>query len=289
LRPDDPLHVHEFLAVADTSGTTSDARVFLAAPVVQLALEAAFASHIVEEDIVVWDEREDAVAARSRRRLGQLVLADRPRSDADPAEIAQAVLTGIRRLGINVLPWTDDLRQWQRRVLLLHRLRPDDGWPEVGDATLLDSLDAWLSPYLTDIRRRSQFDRIPLRQALQALLPWPLPKKLDALAPERLQVPSGSNVALRYEDDGPPVLAVKLQEVFGLTESPRIADGQVAVTMELLSPARRPLAVTGDLRSFWGNAYPQVRAEMRGRYPKHDWPEDPLTAIPTSRAKRRPG
>jgi len=284
---EDPLFGHDFLAIAETDGAASDARVFLAAPLSRAALDDAFGAQMVDEQSVAWDDREGAVVAQARRRLGQLSLDARPLARPDPAAVGQAVLDGIRRLGLAALPWTDDLQQWRHRVQLLRSSFPDDGWPDVTDAALLTGLENWLLPYLTGVTRRAQFSQIPLRQALETLLSWPLPERLRDLAPERLSVPSGSAAVLRYGSDGPPALRVRLQEVFGLTETPTIAGGRVAVTMELLSPAQRPLAVTGDLASFWRNAYPSVRAEMRGRYPKHHWPEDPIAATPTRTTKRR--
>jgi ATP-dependent helicase HrpB len=196
-----------------------------------------------------------------------------------------AVLTGVRSLGLSALPWSDDLARLRHRVAFARAVDWRTAWPDLGDAALLASLETWLQPYIAGITRRSQFGRIDLRAALSALLPWPLPNRLDDIAPARVVVPSGSAIDVDYGAEGGPALAVKLQEVFGQSDTPTVGgEARVAVTLHLLSPARRPLAVTRDLASFWRNAYTAVRAEMRGRYPKHVWPENPMAATPTRRS-----
>jgi ATP-dependent helicase HrpB len=197
------------------------------------------------------------------------------------------MLEGVRRLGLDALPWTADLRQWQARVALLKRELPGEEWPDLGDAALLGNLEQWLAPWLAGVTRREQLARVDLRSALHALLDWNLRRRLDELAPTHIVVPSGSRIALDYAGAS-PALAVRLQEVFGWQESPRIAGGRVAVTLELLSPARRPVQVTRDLASFWARGYADVRKDLRGRYPRHYWPDDPYTATPT-RKVRPPG
>jgi ATP-dependent helicase HrpB len=280
----DPLAAQDFLAVADLDGAARDARIYLAAPVSRTEIEQAFAADIVDVDDVSWDSREQIVQARRQRRLGALVLEDRPLAKADPALLQAAMLTGIHAMGLGALPWTDTTQTLRRRVALLRKAYPEDSWPDLSDAALLETLETWLGPYLDGVTRRAHLATVDLNAALRSLLPWPLPQKLDDLAPTHLTVPSGSQIALDYGADGGPALHVKLQEVFGLTDTPTIAGGRVPVTLHLLSPARRPVAVTGDLRSFWTNVYPQVRGEMRGRYPRHIWPENPLEAAPTRRS-----
>ena len=192
---------------------------------------------------------------------------------------------GLRRDGLDSLPWSDGARRLRDRLRFLHRVLGDP-WPDVGDEALLEGLDDWLGPDLPAVARGKRPD---LGGALRRLLPWPEAARLDALAPERLEVPSGSRVAVAYDQDQ-PVLAVRLQETFGWASTPRVADGRVPVLLHLLSPAGRPAAVTADLASFWVQGYPQVRAELRGRYPKHAWPQDPGTAQPlrgTPRPRRR--
>ena len=282
--PGDPLAAQEFLSVADLDGASRDARIYLAAPVLKSELEEVFAADIVDADEIAWDAREQIVLMRRQKRLGALVLEDKPLTKADPAAVQAAMITGLRAMGLAALPWGEGTRSLQKRVALLRGALPEQGWPGVSDDTLTASLEEWLGPYLEGISRRSHLERVNLGDALRALLPWPLPQKLDELAPTHLTVPSGSSIALDYDSDGGPALHVKLQEVFGLLDTPAIASGRLPVTLHLLSPARRPVAVTGDLRSFWQNIYPQVRGEMRGRYPRHIWPENPLETAPTKRS-----
>jgi ATP-dependent helicase HrpB len=220
---------------------------------------------------------------RRQRRLGALVLAEHMLGKADPAALQGAMLAGVRAMGLAVLPWSDATRALRARVAVLRAAFPEDGWPDMSDAGLLASLEHWLGPYIDGVTRRSHLDKIDLDASLRSLLAWPQPQKLDALAPTHVGVPSGSQIAIDYGAPGGPALHVKLQEVFGLQDTPTVAGGRLPLTLHLLSPARRPLAVTRDLRSFWANVYPQVRGEMRGQYPRHIWPENPLEATPTRR------
>jgi ATP-dependent helicase HrpB len=278
LDPAEPLAAEEFLAVADLDGAARDARIFLAAPLARADIEDLFADQIVTAEEVAWDAREGAVQARRQRRFGALVLEERPLADADPDRVRAALGEGIRQLGLAALPWDRNASVLRQRLAFLHATFPENGWPDVSDAALRDTLDTWLGPYLSGLRRRDQLDRVDLTAALRALLPWELASKLDALAPTHLAVPSGSHIAVDYGSEGGPSLHVKLQEMFGQVTPPTVAGGRVPVTLHLLSPAQRPVAVTRDLASFWRNVYPQVRGEMRSRYPRHIWPEDPLVA-----------
>jgi len=189
-------------------------------------------------------------------------------------------------LGLAALPWSREAESLRARIDFLHRAL-DAAWPDVSDAALLAGIEEWLAPYLTGITRRAQFGQIDLAAALSAQLDYAARRQLDALAPTHIEVPSGSRIAIDYAAGNVPVLAVKLQEMFGATATPAVAQGKVPLLIHLLSPAGRPLQVTRDLAGFWKNSYPQVRSEMRGRYPKHPWPDDPLTAPPTARTKRR--
>ena len=236
---------------------------------------------------VYWDEREQAVLARRQRRLGELILSDAAARNPDPAQLALAMLEGVRSMGLDALPWTAVLRQWQARVLFSRTAQPDatPAWPDVSDAALLTTLDDWLLPWLDGVARRTHLARLDLRAALHGLLNWQQQQQLDAFAPTHLEVPSGSRLAIDYLDGPVPSLSVRLQEVFGLRETPRIADGRIGVLLKLLSPARRPVQVTRDLESFWKTAYHDVRRELKGRYPRHYWPEDPHQAEPTRRAR----
>jgi len=278
----------EYLVVAALDAGEREARIQLAAPLDPALLEKHFGALVEETTSVEWDPRSESVAARRLRRLGDLVVAEEPlRGNA--AGTTAAMIDGIRALGLGCLPWTRDLEQWRARVAFARAHDPQgaDTWPDVSDGTLLKTLDAWLAPWLDGITRREQLARVDLRAALLGMLQWNAQRRLDAYAPTHLPVPSGSRIAIDYSS-GLPTLAVRLQEVFGLGESPRVADGLVPVTMELLSPARRPVQVTRDLESFWSRGYHEVRKELKGRYPKHYWPEDPRDAVATRRV-RPPG
>ena len=210
-----------------------------------------------------------------RTRMGW--VEDRP--------VLLAVRRLVRRMGLDCLPWTDELREWQARLLSLRHWFPDEEWPDLSDASLVARLEEWLEPWLDGITRREHVQRLNLAAALRALLDYRLQARLDNAAPTHLQVPSGSRIRLRYHPGEPPVLAVKLQELFGLADTPRIADGRIAVTLHLLSPAQRPIQVTQDLRGFWERTYGEVKKELKGRYPKHPWPDDPWSATPTRRTR----
>jgi ATP-dependent helicase HrpB len=280
----------EFIVAADLDAGEREARIYLAAPLARPLLEAHLGHLVRDESEVTWDDRTNAVVAHRVRRLDALVLDDTPWPNAPVDATRAAMLQGIRSLGLGALPWTRDLEQWRARLLLL-RANLDPGqaseWPDVSDAALLASLEQWLSPWLEKATRRDHLARVDLRGALHGLLDWNHQRQLDELMPTHLAVPSGSRIAIDYES-GTPKVSVRLQEVFGLMESPRIARGRVPVTMELLSPARRPVQVTQDLASFWARTYQDVRKELKGRYPKHFWPEDPYSAPPT-RKVRPPG
>lgn len=224
--------------------------------------------------------------ARQQRQLGALLLHDAPLSPVPAEALRQALCVGIRQMGIACLPWTNTLRQWQARVLLLRQQQPES-WPDVSDSTLEAQLEEWLLPFLPQCTRKSQLKNCDLGAALHSLLTYQQGRDLEKLAPAKLTVPSGSSIALDYCQGEKPVLAVKLQELFGWEESPRIAQGAVPVMLHLTSPAGRPLQITQDLGHFWRNSYAQVRADMRGRYPKHPWPENPLEAQATAFTKKK--
>ncbi|SFW92312.1 ATP-dependent RNA helicase [Amycolatopsis australiensis] len=232
---------------------------------------------VSEVDEVTWD---GDVVARRVRKLGAIVLSEKPLQDAD---VRDALVTGLRENGLGLLKWSADATRLRERMAFLHRVLGAP-WPAVDDATLLSDVDSWLD--LSRARRKADLGTIDAGAALKALLPWPEAAKLDELAPDRLEVPSGSHIRVDYRGDQ-PVLAVKLQETFGWTETPKLAGGRVPVLLHLLSPAGRPAAITADLAGFWTTGYPAVRADLRGRYPKHPWPEDPATAVPTRHTRRR--
>lgn len=281
----EPLSAEDWLAVADLDGAVRESRIFLAAPVTLAELEEVFADAIVEAEEVAWDAREEVVQARRRRTLFALVLKETRLAKPPADAVARAMADGVRQMGLACLPWTDDLRRWRERVAFLRRIEGEE-WPDLSDSALMETLDDWLAPHLGGLTRRAHLERLDLGNALRALLPWPMQKRLEEEAPTHVTVPSGSRVPIDYEGET-PVLAVRLQEMFGLAETPRVARGRVPLLLHLLSPARRPVQVTRDLASFWANAYRDVKADLKGQYPKHYWPDNPLEAEPTARAKPR--
>ncbi|MCC1497930.1 ATP-dependent helicase HrpB [Alcanivorax sp. 1008] len=275
----DSLAGASYVVAASLDGAGREARIFLAAPVSAASIDSLFRDQIVERKEAGWDDNSGAVRGWQRRCLGALVLEERSTALSDPALISEGMLVAIRRLGLDCLPWTEELQQWRARVAIMAALEPQQ-WPALGDEYLLETLQQWALPWLAGISRRDQLKLFPLQQALQGLLERKQNDSLNGLLPTHITVPTGSRMAIDYRAEGGPVLAVKLQELFGLTETPRLAGGRVPLTIHLLSPARRPVGVTADLASFWQQGYPQVRKELRGRYPKHPWPEDPLNASP---------
>lgn len=288
LPEDDPLAGEPWLVAAELDGQARESRIFLAATICQAELETGLAAHIETMETAGWDEERGRMVALRQRQLGALVLAESELADP-PAEVLEAgLLAAVRAKGLDALPWTPSARQWQARVMCLHRLIPDD-WPNLDNASLMESLNDWLRPYLRGARSWRDIERLDLLSALKSQIKPARWAELDRLAPARISIPTGRQVEIDYQADGGPVLATKLQSVFGWKTTPTIADGRQPLVLHLLSPAGRPLAVTADLASFWHNAYPEVRKDMRGRYPKHPWPEDPLSAPAMDRAKRRPG
>ncbi len=279
----------EMIVAVDVDDRDRDARVLLAAPLARSDFEAHFADAIERVDVTEWNPREEAVVARRRVRYGALVLDEKPLPQIPAEAVRRAMLDGIRALGLDALPWTRDARDLQARIEFARRLGVDElaDWPPFDDAALAATLDDWLAPWLDGMSRREHLARLPLADALSTRLGWERLRRLDELAPARLVVPSGSSIRIDYVDENAPVVAVRLQEVFGLVETPRIGGGRVPVTFRLLSPAQRPVQVTRDLASFWRTAYRDVRKDLRGRYPKHDWPENPLEAQPVRGVRRR--
>ena len=279
------LSQEHYLAVAQLDGTGDWARILAAAPVRLQDLERYCAGQISAVDLLEWDDRSEAVRARRQRRLGQLILEDRATHEPDQAQVTAALLFGLRRAGLAALPWTKEQHQWRARIALLYRV--DSTWPDLSDEALTRNLEQWLGPFLSGLMSLAQLRRLDLQAPLDSLLTWQQRQELPRLAPTHMTVPSGSQVRLDYEQGESPVLAVRLQEMFGCQDTPRIADGKVPVMVHLLSPAGRPVQVTKDLASFWRSAYQEVKKELRGRYPRHHWPDDPLSAQPTNRIKRR--
>ncbi|MBF8162883.1 ATP-dependent helicase HrpB [Ectopseudomonas hydrolytica] len=288
----DALMKHEWLVVADLGSRQGqrEERIYLAADLDPALFERELAEQVTTLEVLDWDEREGVLRAERQRKVGELVLERQALAALDEDTRSRALVGLVRRKGLELLPWTPELRQWQARVALLRELdlqqQGQSEWPDLSDAALLTSLEQWLTPFLGKVNRLSHFANLDLPAILQTLLPWPLPQRLDELAPRTLSVPSGSRIAIDYTEN-PPVLAVRLQELFGLAATPRIAGGRLGLKLHLLSPARRPVQVTQDLASFWANTYLEVKKDLKGRYPKHYWPDDPLIAEPTARAKPR--
>ncbi|MAU41451.1 MAG: ATP-dependent helicase HrpB [Kordiimonas sp.] len=295
LPTDDPLSACEYLAVARLGSaggrpgalaTSANSRVFLAAPLDRVALETYFDTLIEDTEEVVWDKDRKAVRAQNVQRLGQIRL--REEATTPSAEAAQeALLQGVRAEGLACLSWDKRAKAFQQRIEFLYQHGDDsDDWPDLREATLYDGLEEWLEPYVTGLTRLEQLQKLSLTDILRQQLTWEQQQMLDVLAPEHITVPSGSRLPIDY-GQSPPVLKVRLQEMFGAETTPTVVGGKIALVIHLLSPAGRPLQITQDLKGFWHNSYPGVRAEMRGRYPKHHWPEDPFSIAPTRRTKSR--
>jgi ATP-dependent helicase HrpB len=282
------LSRQELIVAIDLDDRERDARIRLAAALSREDIDREMASRLVRSDSVEWNAREQAVLARRVLRLDSLVLEESALPEVPREEARAAMLEGIRQLGVESLPWSREARDLQARLAFMRRLGGDfERWPDLTDAALAASIGDWLAPWLDGITRREHLARIPLLDALLALLSWDQRRELDALAPTHLAVPSGSRVRIDYTDESAPAVSVRLQEVFGLEATPRIGGGRVPVTFKLLSPAQRPVQVTRDLGSFWRGSYAEVRKDMRGRYPKHYWPENPLEAEPVRGVRRR--
>ena len=280
----DPLHREPWLAIAQVDAGTHEGKIFMAAPLDDKDLVAL----AEEKEIVSWDIAREMITATRELRLGNLVLSGKPLKEVPDEKRIQVLCRIIRETGLSFLNWQEDHAAWQARVLSLKQWRPYETWPDVTDQNLLNTLEEWLAPFLENFYKRSELQRLDLNTILPSILPWDLNTKFQQLAPARLPVPSGSMVKLNYFSDGrPPVMEVRLQEVFGMLETPAVNEGKNKVVMHLLSPGYKPVQVTQDLKSFWGNTYAEVRKELRSRYPKHSWPEDPWTAQAIRGAKKK--
>ncbi len=285
----DPLARAEWLVAAELTDDTAEAKIRLAAPLDQSEVEAAFADQMERRTLTFWDKRSEAVISVNRLCLGAITVHEGGQAAPDAADLRAALFEGIRQKGISQLPWSKRARALQERVLFLRRALPEQSWPDFSDDALLSDLDTWLGPFCDGVTRWSHVTALDLAAILQRRLEACGCSRhaLDTLAPTHLPVPSGSNIQVRYDQD-PPYMEVRIQEVFGLTCTPTVAGGRVPVVLHLLSPAHRPVQVTRDLESFWSTGYALVRKDLRGRYPKHYWPEDPHQAEPTRRVRPRP-
>jgi ATP-dependent helicase HrpB len=284
--PASALSREPFLAVAELTGTAAQGRIVLAAPLTLAEIDAQFAERIESREEIIFDDASASLRTRRLRRLGVIALAEQPMKVAPNDDTARMLADGIARLGIERLPWSKPLRQWRDRVMFLRRAEGDE-WPDLSDAALAVTAAHWLAPALADKTSLSSFGADDLTQAVHTLLPWNMARRLEAEAPTHFTAPSGSSVPIDYEAEQGPKLAIRVQELFGLDQHPAIAGGRTPLLVELLSPAHRPVQVTRDLPGFWRGSYAAVKAEMKGRYPRHPWPDDPLLAAPTRRAKPR--
>jgi ATP-dependent helicase HrpB len=278
----------KWLAVAEAGGmarSTSDL-IQSAAALDEALFDSLLADQIVNNTLVEWDSKTKRFIAEQREQIGSLVLSCSKLAKVPADAKQEALIKYVQTSGLETLPFTPELRQWQARVELVRTTIGDKAWPEVSNEHLLASMSDWLGPYLEPINLLSHFKKLDLKSILTAILTWEQNQQLNVLAPQRLQVPSGSSYALDYTTT-PPVLAVKLQEMFGCIDTPAVLNGRVSLTVHLLSPAGRPVQVTQDLAGFWASSYQDVRKEMKGRYPKHSWPEDPQNAVPTRGTKPR--
>lgn len=284
--PASALAREAFLVVADIAGTAASGRILAAAAITLEEIEAAFAERIDSVTQVSFDKASRSLRARASRRLGAATLGERILPVPLDAASAVILARGIAGLGLDSLPWTPALAQWRSRLSFL-RAAEGNAWPDLSDAALSASVEDWLAP---ELEGRTNLDAVTaddLGRALGALLPWDMRHRLDAEAPTHVEVPTGSRIPIDYDAEGGPVLAVRVQELFGLDRHPAIAGGRVPLVLHLLSPASRPIQITKDLPGFWRGSWSAVRAEMRGRYPRHPWPDDPLTEPPTRRVKPR--
>jgi ATP-dependent helicase HrpB len=280
-----PLARAPFIAVAELMGSAAQGRIVLAAPIGLAEIDERFGARIENRDEVTFDEKSLSLRARRSRRLGALALAEQTRKVEPSDDTARLLAEGIARAGIGKLPWTRSLTQWRDRVMFLRRAEGDE-WPDLSDAALAANV-GWLTPAFVDKIAVSQLSPDDLSNALTELVPWPLRRRLEAEAPTHFEAPTGTQAAIDYEAEAGPTISIRLQELFGLDKHPSIAGGRIPLVIELLSPGHRPVQVTRDLPGFWRGSYAAVRAEMRGRYPRHPWPDNPLDAPPTRRAKPR--
>ena len=284
---DSALIGEPWIVISELRHEARDALVQRAAPLDEQRLRRDFADRFITEDTVRWDAGRRALTAQRESRFDQIVFDARPAGRVDPALAAAALTDAVRELGLDALPWSESLQQWRERVRCLRDWMPDLGLPDLSDDALMATLDHWLMPAFAGKTRLDALGEDELANALKSGLDWALRQRIDQLAPTRITVPSGMERRIDYAYGQPPVLAVKLQELFGLADTPRVADGRVPVLLHLLSPGGKPLQVTSDLRNFWNATYAEVKKEMKGRYPKHPWPDDPWSAQATHRAKPR--
>lgn len=285
LQEHDPLTADEWISIAHLDGGTTEGKIFLAT-----AFDPAnLAELAVEKKVIIWDKEKKMITGQLQKQVGNLILESKPVEQIDAAQRITVICTMIREEGLRVLNWAEIHQEWQARVLSLRTWRPNEAWPDVSDEHLLHTLEEWLSPYLSAVGKLTELQKLDLLQILHSTLPWELSQKLDTLAPARMKVPTGSLIKLNYAADGSKVeMAVRLQEVFGLMDTPTVNEGRNKVVMHLLSPGYKPVQITQDLKSFWNKTYFDVRKDLLSRYPRHHWPDNPLTAEAVRGPKKRP-
>jgi ATP-dependent helicase HrpB len=279
-----------YIAVAELTGTAANGRILLAAPIAQAEIEQYFADQIETADEISFDRGAMALRARRKRTLHAITLSEAPLALSPSAETATVLADGLIAAGLDRLPWSKPAKQWRDRVMFLRKAEGEasqHSWPDLSDAALAAQREAWLVPALYDKTSLKEISAGDLSDALMTLLPWELRARLEREAPTHFEAPTGTQLAIDYEAEQGPSVAVRLQELFGLTTHPSLAKGAVPLVLELLSPAHRPVQVTRDLPGFWRGSYAAVRSDLRGRYPRHPWPEDPASAMPTRRVKPR--
>jgi ATP-dependent helicase HrpB len=276
-----------YIAVAELTGTAANGRILLAAPIAQAEIEQQFADQIETADEISFDRGALAVRARRKKTLHAITLSEAPMALKPSAETARVLADGLISAGLDKLPWSKPAKQWRDRVMFLRKAEGEPSWPDLSDDALVAQRETWLVPALYDKTSLKEFSAGELSDALMTLLPWELRARLEREAPTHFEAPTGTQLAIDYEAEQGPTIAVRLQELFGLNTHPSIAKGAVPLVLELLSPAHRPVQVTRDLPGFWRGSYAAVRSDLRGRYPRHPWPEDPASAAPTRRVKPR--
>ncbi len=286
LPPGDPLAVSEYLVAPQLDAGHKEGRIFLAEPLSLSDLKRYHPGLFSYSKQVYWDDSATKVVAIRRLNLREIIIEKQPLSDVNPEEIRQAMLTGIQRMGIECLGWNRRSRQLQARLSCMRNWQPEMDWPDLSDSRLQDDL-SWLEPYLIGISRAQQLKQIDLHEIFTAMLGWKKQQQLAQDAPSSIVVPSGSKIGIKYRMEEPPLLAVRIQEMFGQVTTPTICGGRVVLLLHLLSPAQRPIQITSDLAGFWQRSYPEVKKELKGRYPKHYWPDDPLTARATRGVKKK--
>ncbi|MBD1555560.1 ATP-dependent helicase HrpB [Vibrio sp. S9_S30] len=277
------LQKSEYLVVVDLMKShRSDSQIYLACP-----LDVVPKHKVNQVTYVYWDDKKGELLAEARQQIGAIVLESKPTQDITAQQKSNALLDYIRESGTHVLPWSDKSQRLLQRILCCKTWLPEEAWPDVSDSGLIDNLTEWLLPFMNGVSNMKTLKKVDMHQALTAYLGWPLNQKIDEWLPEQYTLPTGQSRQIEYQEGKPPMLSVRVQEVFGEQASPTIANGRVSVVLELLSPARRPIQITQDLAAFWQGSYHEVKKEMKGRYPKHPWPDDPANHVATTKTKRQ--